>query len=464
MELKLFCKHISKCWGFWILLFSCRLASAQIQQSPNGFHPLAHVSATDWVSYSVDGGKVAIVRALSSGGPSVGKSVEVYSVGADLQPHDLLWRDEQKNSFITELEWVGETLFYPTVEGFTSLDSFYQWAAEAVKHGGPAKLADHFRLRTWPVAVQQAGDLPSLHLEPPGHLFAESNGKNLIVFDAIEDMAKLWNNQTQQFDDANYSQRFVRIYQVPEGKLIKSTTLKLPFTGGRRWGNSGDWVPLFTSEDRKYLVAVVARSSPWKQPTAYSGPYLITIDLQSGNIKALNSEAEGHGLGGLGGSLTYFRPGYPFSVEGGKAVVCRLDTSLASQTMIFRFGFYALNGEKLKEVLIYDHDLKRAGLPPIGLFVGWTPEGTKALMQVNGDVWLFDWQSGKGRRIAQSIKIENVIGWVKGRYLLVRARKVVGSTTPDPANQIKQEPIYSDVSDWGVLSIPDLEDVDLERN
>lgn len=429
------------------LLFKPIQAIAQNTVHSECVHQIAVATGKDWVGVSPDSTKMVVVETEPEY-HSLGKSLKIYQLNAHFKQQKLIFEDNKETQFITEFRWIGNVLFYSTIEGFTSAKELEYWLTHS-RPRGLITVPQHMKVRTWPPKIHDQPNFKALGFFPPGNLnFFAGLNNTLLAFDPIEKVLKL-----AEKNDKNYSitlnNRLLDIYQLPQGKLLNSLKLPLQFTGSRWWSQHGDFLPLFMSKDGKKLVAMVSSYFPWRSESRYEVPFIITIDLQNGEINAITPDSEQHGLRSSG-DLHYFEPGNPMPVDGGTNVVFNLNMARTINDIIAYFAYYTLDGKKIKEVTISKYDLQHAGIPA-GLLLTWTPDGKKVLFQSRSEVWLYDIENRIGKCVASGVWIEDIVNWIDDNNLLIRMNKVASkgvSSSSKTNKDIRTE------KEWGILSLP----------
>lgn len=399
--------------SLFIMLTLCH--AEEIDENRMGLHLLEGVSRTDWVEFNSAGNKVAVVETvLSAEFPALGKALKIYEVDPYCQIQKTIFEIKSDGTWITEFQWVGDSIFYTTIEGFDKSDQVWEWFTGLRQSTDFDSIPKRLKLRAWPSSLIK-NDLEDIYLFGPGEskLFALDN-ERLLLIDPL--FAK---QETRPQLESSYSNKKIfKIFSIPQGKLISSFPALIPSLGGRWWSQNSQFVPLSISHDGRYLIAIATAYFPWRSRPKYDAPFVIAIDTENGQIHEITPDSGLNGLRFLGDHL-YFQIGNPMVIKGGKQVVGNLDMTEAGNNLAFRFGYFNMEGKREKEVLIYRKDLELAGASP-GLMVTWTLDGEKILIQ-EGNIWLYDWQNKTSVKIAETVWIEDVMGWIDNRHLLVRA-------------------------------------------
>ncbi len=432
-------------WLVAILTADARSAEAE------GFVKIDHTSSQDFVSYSPDASKVAIVHTkFFSENPPIGLSLIIYRVDASLQPVQVLFEDRTPGQFITELQWVADRLFYLTIKDVSSSEiSPLEWLSRLGFESGWQGVSRHLGVKTWASrGGKVTADLSGIRSAPPGALFSSPGSSICLVFDPLSHYLQYWNDKEQRFSDAVLFNRVVQVYDA-SGRLIRSVRLKLGRLADRWWGGRGRCVPLYLSKGGK-LVALVSSNRSWDDAADNDQPAVVAVDLQTGKITRVTPEGKLNRLRLSRSSVPqYFAPPNPTGINGGEAVACQLTLGESSATLAFRFAFFNLLGTQTQEVLIWAQDLSHAGVSD-GLILTWTPDGSGVLIQ-DQDVWVMDWKNRLAKRAARSVKIDAVFNR-SGR--IGRPRAYQESTIIQPTyNSGKRGGLDGDKV-WGLISLP----------
>lgn len=419
-----------------------------------GYSEISGVDAQDWLLYSQDASKIAIVhtkRAIDS--PPQGESIIVYSVDSKLQPSQILFEDKSEGQVITEFQWVGNKLFYTLAkDNFNaSVNSSFEKEGEINAEKMLEIVSRNLETRIWPNDAKNAKALSQIKIVPPGNIFSSSDTNYLLLFDDLQDTATLWDPAQKRFSDAIFNQRFLRKYEVSSGILDRGVRLSLPMLPARWWGGTDKFVPLFISKDGNGLIAVVGANAASFFGAKASNSTVILLNLNSGIIKNITPDSEINGLRlQRGADPRFFAPGNPLSINGGDQIVCQLSTIDSIDALSFRFGFFDLEGKKLTEVFLLDQDIKKVGIKD-SLLVTWTKQGANVLLQ-DGDIWIYNWQSKQGSKLHDNLWVEDVVGWIDERHLLIRA---VPTAEFKDGSKVLTSNFVSTRKKWGILTVPD---------
>lgn len=428
-----------------LFIFPFLSHAKEIKSSRVGLQLMAGISGADWVQFNSASDKLAVVETVSVDGfPALGKTLKVYEIDSHFQTQRVLFEAKHSDFWITEFQWVGDSLFYTTIEGFNKPGQVWDWFISLRQTSSFGSIPKRVKLRKWPVSIEN--DLEDTYLFEPGQnrLFELAPDK-LLIIDPLS--AKL---ATKTQVESTYADKHhLKIFSVPQGKLINSFTALIPSLGNRWWGQNSHFIPLSLSRDGKYLIAIATEYFPWRSKPKYNVPFVVAVDIKNGQIHGITPDSGLNGLRFLGDRL-YFNPGNPMVIQNGEQVVGNLDVTEAGNNLVFRFGYFNLEGKKNKEVLVFKKDLERAGIQG-ELLITWTLDGTRILVQ-GKDIWVYNLLDKTGEKIASDIWIEDVIGWIGGHSLLVRARKLDGKEVAAQDNTEDSDVLSKR---WGLLTLPE---------
>ena len=422
-----------------ILLFAFFAASPFIVKGQNqaGFSVIKKAEIQDWVAFSPDERMLAIVHTdVSEDAPPVGKSLEIYSVDSSGKATTKIYEDRKANQLITELQWVGNSLLYSTIEGFASLDDYQKWLNQPRNVEGAEHMIKYVGTKIWNSSTNASTEWPVKFL-PPGVFLPGAKGE-VIGFDPL--------TQIRGEPKQVLNSRVIGTYDAQMGETLNLLRTNYSFPNYRWWGGPKNFLPLFVHSDSNQLILMVG--SYYKMETRkYNVPLVIAVDLKTGIERLITPDSGINGLA-IAGDPRSFLPGNPVEVKVSEAeelLACNLDLSEAGWNVVYRFGFFSFDGKLVREQVILDKQLKKNGVP-LGSHLTWTPDGSAILFQAGPDVWLLDLKTLQGKRIEEQLLVEDVVAWIGSKRLLVRARIL-------PVGQTFTTPRSLPMKKWGVLSI-----------
>lgn len=231
-------------------------------------------------------------------------------------------------------------------------------------------------------------------------------------------------------------------YAVPSGRLLRRTVASI---GRISLVADTGLVPVALSPHGDALYGVIP-TPPAASAHVTSGVSLAKIDLSNGSVRLLTSTDEADQL--LSRTITLY--GVPFSASvAGLQIGCILDAP--QRNLAYRFQYFDMSAGRLtRELKASNRDAARAGIPSNGTPITLTPAGD-ALVQAGDAIWLFQirkassfpqadrrqdlwlYKMGKatGKRIAEGITVNAVVGW-SGSHLLVMAESTDTGKTRSP--------------------------------
>lgn len=230
---------------------------------------LGEVTASDWLNYSPDATKIAIVQTKQfPGSISYGESLQVYSVDSKLQPQQLLFEDSNKSQFITEFQWVEGHIVYLTVNSDNATElPMMKWLRSLFAQEGWKGVTDQTKVKVWPNDLPKNSDLDSVKFIPPGKIFSPKGNDEVLFFDVYQE--KTQNMKTTS--KMSYTERSISSFKIPSGKLQKSLAVDIRLPASRWPFSAKGLVPLFLSPDSGKLIAIVFLNRAWNN-TYQSGP------------------------------------------------------------------------------------------------------------------------------------------------------------------------------------------------
>jgi hypothetical protein len=418
------------------------------QPASENFKTLSHTTSRDWVAISPGGDLIAIVKTKGSQDlPPVGTALEIYSLnGSEVQ--ERLFEDRKDDQLITEIAWAGSKLLYCTLQGFSSLAEYEKWQ-EKPREKKVEPMLKHVLTKVWSRDSGKATGWETMKPCPPGSILLGRD--KIYVLDDLTEMAKS--------DGKDFSRsRYISVHNLIDGKKVNASRVDLPSPNYRWWAGPKNLVPMFASDDGHNVIVLVS-SSYNLGAHRNDVPFLFSIDLDTGSKRTITPDSALHGLS-ISGDPLHFRPGNPVKVrrpDGPEQIVCDLERSEAGPQLCFRFGYFDLRGDRIREITIFRDDLIKAGVPldassmPDGRLsyapirhLTWTPDGDAVLFQCKFDVWRLDIDTLQAKCVAKALRVEHIVDWVEDQQLLVLARSY-DAKNPRPADEPPKV--------WGLLNV-----------
>lgn len=456
--------------GLFLLMCSsyCGLADqpqkeiAQTASLTSGFFPLPYSAADTFLACSPDGTKLAVLYGgRMESMDFCGKSLEVWLLDSNHKPKELIFQDKRPVNFGARLVWAGDWLLYSALVGLKP-DEFGNRLGT-----NPMSAISHIHGYCWAEGIKKPRDFPPARnaiMIPSASFNHQASRIKIATIDPLTQFAEVMESRLHGSSKTSRNRQRgipISVYDVPSGQHINTVHVDLHFPDLTQ---ESYFIPLFLSHNGEKLIAT-AFSDTWVLPHEINDlDFLISIDLKSGVIKSLTSDAEPDKLQPL--QRRFNEPRLPSPVQEGNVVACALDA--AARNLDYRFQFFNVDTGLLEEELkAGDRDVRRAGIPAEGVTIAFTPAGDP-IIQANDNVWqikvnkakpeadktqnawLYKMGEAHGYLVAKQTRINDVLGWAGPHCLLVRAKRVDESSNTESVGLSN----LSKGAQWGFLVLP----------
>lgn len=394
---------------------------------------LKGITSADWVQYSADSKKLAVVRVKNDiARGQYGYGLEVFEVNTALQPNRLLFESKRNNERIFDFQWVEQQLY------FASLRPRAQKKLNSGLEKQSKNVESEVIFSCWPSIYIPDKEISKIKISLSGSLFAYKGSNTLLIFDPFDTIQKMQRKSGEEFS----THRVVRIYNSRQKKVEKDVRAKLPELSSRWLRYDNKFIPLFVSEKSNSLYILATSASAIEGTSLPVIESILSIDLKSGNMKPITPQDRLNSLL-LPNYPRYFEIGNPCLVDNNAHIICQLSLTEAPSTLLYRFGTFGLDGKAIRENYIFVKDVVKAGISTLSVIVTWTKLSHKVIIQDTKGVWLYDTETKKAKQVASNLLVKEVHGWVDSTHLLVKAIST---------NEIRG--FANRALDWYILAIP----------
>lgn len=427
------------------ILFLLWVSEEGLSANGANISPIRGVVPLDWVSYSSDGTKLAVVKTVFSDSFYYGVSLSVYQTDSRLQPGRLLFHEAAPDRFFTDVQWAGSHLFYCAVSGIPRKEiEDTPWMVAIYKKyraGGLAAIQPRLDFRAWPNdAVARRITSAERFLPTYGGLYSPPRGHLLLTYNDIQSMPP-----PDQFRSwtPSLSKLSLSVYDPNTGRCVVHFTGAIPQIAVPWYSHDTQMLPLDLVQGGKSIVAVVSSNAVTASPGLPRVPSVISINLTTGKVTNITPNSDYHGLVGADPPI-YYDDANPIVLQDKSKVIGKISAGETADSVIYRFDLFSLGGKDLEDVLISDKEIAKAHLPQNNSLLTWTPDGDSVVVQGFPTVSVMNYRKGQGYKIASGYYVTEVHGWIDPKHLLVKARRL----TPERKHQGRREP-----GDWMVLSL-----------